>query len=510
MSQLSTATSSSTQSPRSRTLILAWAYTRRELVFIAWALMEVTLLTPFALAILPWTDEWWGRSRLFFGLLLLMLAGFYLARLLAWLRLPTRDQRNILVGVGLVIVFLAVRNINYEPAGLFDFSWIGESLRNMALAGSNLWLKDLFLLMLTAVSWWRGLTLLNRSIDVVHVGRRFRVGGLYLAPLIILVASIRLDWSVLPFLLFFFVTGLSAVALTRAESIEKEQTAVLASLSPRWFGFVVVLSLATIFLGGATAVFVSGLPGETLGRGLAPLWNALRWGGTTTGLTASYLIAPLLEPLDAFFQLIVRIFQAGFAAVFVPNPDAQPQSDGSAELMDAFNEWLMNQEASGPGLFSSVNWRLVILAVVLLVALIILVQFYRKNLATQGSGRFGKILLDVTDRLVPARLRRERNKSKDNEWRNWRAAVSIIKIYQHMIHLSSDIGYPRADSETPFEYLKTLVRLWPHHKADVQLITRAYVRVRYGEFPESQEEFEAIKLAWERVRQTAVAPPEKS
>jgi hypothetical protein len=68
--------------------ILAWAYARRELVFVAWTLMEITLLTPLALAILPWTDEWWGRSRLFVGLLLLMLAGFYLARFLAWLRLP--------------------------------------------------------------------------------------------------------------------------------------------------------------------------------------------------------------------------------------------------------------------------------------------------------------------------------------------------------------------------------------------------------------------------------------
>ncbi|MBK8906078.1 MAG: DUF4129 domain-containing protein [Anaerolineaceae bacterium] len=509
MSQLSTTPSPAT-APRSRSLILAWAYARRELVFISWALMEVTLLTPFSLAILPWTDEWWGRSRVFFGLLLLMLAGFYLARLLSALRLPAQDQRNILVGVGLVIVFLAVRNINYDPAGLLDFSWISESLRNLTLAGSNLWLKDLFLLMLTAVSWWRGLTLLNRSIDVVHVGRRFRVGGLYIAPFIVLLASFRVDWSVLPFLLFFFVTALSAMVLTRAESIEKEQMAMLASLSPRWFGFVVVLSLVTIFVGGAAAVFVSGQPGETLGRGLAPLWNALRWGSTTTGLTVSYLIAPLLEPLDAFFQFIIRLYRAGFAILFEPNPDAPPPPDSGAGLMEAFNEWLMNQEPGGPGLFSGVNWRLVILGVVLLIALIILVQFYRKNLVTQGSGRFGRILVDVTDRLIPARLRRDRTKATKEGWRNWRAAVSIIKIYQQMIHLGSDIGYPRADSETPFEYVKTLITLWPNHKADVQLITRAYVRVRYGEFPETKQEFEAIKQAWERVRETAVSTPSKN
>ncbi|VAW32193.1 hypothetical protein MNBD_CHLOROFLEXI01-1340, partial [hydrothermal vent metagenome] len=36
--------------------ILAWAYARRELVFISWALMEVSLITPLSLAILPWAD----------------------------------------------------------------------------------------------------------------------------------------------------------------------------------------------------------------------------------------------------------------------------------------------------------------------------------------------------------------------------------------------------------------------------------------------------------------------
>ncbi|MCB8979568.1 MAG: DUF4129 domain-containing protein [Ardenticatenaceae bacterium] len=490
--------------------ILAWAYTRRELVYVTWALMEVTLLTPLALAILPWTDEWWGRSRLFFGLLVLMLAGFYLARFLSWLQLPAGDQRNILVGVGAVILFLAVRNINYDPQGPFDFSWIGESLSNLALAGSNLWLKDLFLLMLTAVAWWRGLTLLNRSIDVIHMGRRFRIGGLYIAPVIVLLAAFRLDWSVLPFLLFFFIIALTAMVLTRAESIEKEQMALLASLSPRWFGLVVMLSMVTTFLGSATAVLVSGQPGDALGRLLAPLWHALRWGGATAGLTASYFLNPVLELLDVVFHFIIGVFQAGFAILFVPNPDAPPPSDGSNDLMQAFNDWLMTQEQGGPGLFSGVNWRLVILGVVLLVALIILVQFYRKNLTTQGNGRFGKILADVTDRLIPNRLQRNRTKNKKEDWRNWRAAVSIIKIYQQMIHLSSDVGYPRANSETPFEYLKTLVKIWPDHKAEVQLITRAYVRVRYGEFPETKQEFEAIKQAWQRVQETAVSVPSKN
>lgn len=488
-----------------RNLILAWAYARRELLFISWALMEVALITPLSLAILPWTDEWWGRQRLFWGVLLLMLAGFYLARLLTFIRLPARDQRNILLGAGLLLMFLAIRNINYQPESVFDFSWIGQSLRNLAIAGDNLWLRDLFLLILTALSWWRGLTLLNREIDVVRVGRRFRVGGLYIAPIIILLASFRLDWSVLSFLLFYFAISLTAVALTRAETTEKTQMVVLSSLTPRWLGLVISLSVITTFLGGATAVFVSNLSGESLGRWLSPFWQAVRWGGMTIGLTLSYLIAPFLDSIEAAIQFLVRVYRQGFAILFEPTSEAPP-ANSTESLTEAFNEWLLNREPGGPSLFSNVNWRFVIIGVVLLIALLILVQYYRKNLVVQGNGRFGKILLDVTNRIPFVRSRREKRKNKQGSWSNWRAAVSIIKIYQQMIQIGSDIGYPRDVSETPYEYLKTLVKLWPERKHEVQLITRAYVKVRYGEFPETREEFEAIKSAWEQVQKTAVLP----
>ena len=60
-------------------------------------------------------------------------------------------------------------------------------------------------------------------------------------------------------------------------------------------------------------------------------------------------------------------------------------------------------------------------------------------------------------------------------------------------------GYPRADAETPFEYLAALAKAWPENQADTHLVTEAYVMVRYGELPESAESLDEIRQAWKRI-----------
>jgi hypothetical protein len=84
-------------------------------------------------------------------------------------------------------------------------------------------------------------------------------------------------------------------------------------------------------------------------------------------------------------------------------------------------------------------------------------------------------------------------------WRRWRAAATVRHLYHAMCIEAAERGFPRAPSETPFEYLATLDEAWPVAGGEVRLITGAYVRVRYGEVPESAEELEEIRGAWRRL-----------
>jgi hypothetical protein len=47
-----------------------------------------------------------------------------------------------------------------------------------------------------------------------------------------------------------------------------------------------------------------------------------------------------------------------------------------------------------------------------------------------------------------------------------------------------------------------LSKAWPENQSDTRLITEAYVKIRYGELPESKEELKALQEAWKRLETT--------
>jgi hypothetical protein len=49
------------------------------------------------------------------------------------------------------------------------------------------------------------------------------------------------------------------------------------------------------------------------------------------------------------------------------------------------------------------------------------------------------------------------------------------------------------------EYLPLLEGYFPSLTSDLEVITQAYLQVRYGELPESVEEVQKVEDAWDRI-----------
>ncbi len=80
------------------------------------------------------------------------------------------------------------------------------------------------------------------------------------------------------------------------------------------------------------------------------------------------------------------------------------------------------------------------------------------------------------------------------------AAARIRQIYAELIDLAASLAHPRQASQTPLEYQKTLNTLFTGLEPQIDRITRAYIRVRYGEFPERLAEVDEIETAWLKVK----------
>jgi hypothetical protein len=80
------------------------------------------------------------------------------------------------------------------------------------------------------------------------------------------------------------------------------------------------------------------------------------------------------------------------------------------------------------------------------------------------------------------------------------AAQRIRAIYTELLDLATQLKYPRCPHQTPLEYLPELQKAFPGSQTELDLITQAYQRIRYGEFPESQAEVNAIESAWRQVQ----------
>lgn len=482
-----------------RRAIRAWARLRFELLYVAWGLLEAIPIALLGMGAFTWMP--WSPSQILLGALLLILTPFYLARALSRLEMPLARQQQWMAALALLVALGIIRTLNYAPDGLFDLSWIGDFFYSLTVANDPRWQRDLSLFALTAVSWWRGVLLVGSNLDVKLLALRLQRTLLIVLPLALLLAYFRLPESPLPLVLLFVVTALTAVVLTRAEQAEQQQQAVIASLSPRWLATVAGAGMLLVTAVGLLATAIGSEFGVRAAGWLRPLWQTLTLAASATGLTITFLLSPFLGVLEGALNAIGRFWQWVFARLFVPVNEPAAQNNPE-EMAEQAYEFLLEQLQQPSQ--SLINWRVVLfmgLVLAVLVTALALGAYYRRNKVGMVDGRAGRVL----DRLV-GRIRQE---GRGRWWgkrpspeADWRKAETIRRIYASMSALAGKLGQERSAAQTPYEFLPTLRQLWPAHEAELRLITTAYVRVRYGELPETEAEFTAIQQAWAHIRAT--------
>jgi hypothetical protein len=79
------------------------------------------------------------------------------------------------------------------------------------------------------------------------------------------------------------------------------------------------------------------------------------------------------------------------------------------------------------------------------------------------------------------------------------AAARVRWIYARLMRLAAKMGHARPLARTPLEFLPEMEGIFPGKEMELGEITQAYVRVRYGEAPETREEVERLMEDWKGI-----------
>ena len=375
---------------------------------------------------------------------------------------------------------------------------VGDPPRGPAAEGGSQWQAIWVVVLGLGYAWWRaGRLSPGEVLEPDSTLRKLFTGTLLAAAAIVLFpqASRAAGAAFLP---LYIGGGLAGVALGQVNDASRRRGGRPLPFGLTWH--------AGLLLGAAVVAVLGVGVGWVLSSSAA--WSAAEAAARLLAGTARVLASILAPVVEAIFRIVGPIFDAlvrmlqswleGAAEVeiTVPQPMAPPVGEG------------VEAEGANQGL-AQLGVALRLMATVLGAALLLwmAIRTTRRALrpfeyeeaetvepasrhAPKGGGRSLRAFLRSAIRL-PGRARGVYH------------ALLVRKVYAQLLEWAAGEGRPRKPAETPLEFGVALADLRPPLQPDLDAITQAYLKVRYGEAPENAEMLNGVLASWNRVRRSA-------
>lgn len=472
----------------------------------------VALIAMQAALLAPWLSLLGGgRSSpalvLMCGLALIGLAAALVESLSA--RLNLKSEIRVALDVLILSILLGIlTNLALQPdIGLAPLA----GLVRLVQVDLSLAVLPFEVIMLTAalLVWRNGRRqAAGESLDPGRTGFRFRAGVLLFA--LYIAASKLAGPAVMPATLpIFFGGSLLAMSLTRVERMNRLRGAAETPFTAGWIANLLILFVATIALGlifgsalqSASAYALLSLLQTLLLLLIDILYVVLR----PIFIVLSPLFAWLVQQIAMLFVMLGRTIEGSLTGEMPP-----PAGELFQDIPPPpFVADLLALLARLGELWPLVRTLVIVLAVLLLLWFTLRANRKGNSRGRSGPGQDRGEGLEPEGFLSGLRLRLESARFELERWSRAviggqiMSAIAIRRIYGRMLKLAAENGRPRKRSETPIEFERALMRLYPQASASVAAITRAYIEVRYGEFPEDPATVARVRHAWSTVRKTA-------
>lgn len=424
------------------------------------ALSEAAVLTPAVWLLVPPPSGLTLVPQI--GLVWLILFGLALQWLWLAQRGVTYRTQRLLMGFWLVALIVLA-----EVETFIVFRTLQPDLLSMAPA------------FITAiVLWWRGMAIGTNEMHPTTAELHLQVGLLLL--IISSFATLFLtNQDVFIQIIAFFIGALGAIPLCNLEMTDRSSIGRPVPMTRGWWGWIAFSILGVLVIGlGLSALLTGRSAAEVLvlliGVILLPIV-----------LLLSFLPVALL---DSFVDLLRRL-TAGF---------------GQLSSLGQNMPQLPEQEAAPPPVVLppefNFGFALLVIAGLALLVIWLMRRADKPIFAPQQTSGDIEGVLPAKNADVAGAIS---NTFGLSALRRWLAQMTIRRLYVRAVQEAGRRGHKRSASQTPYDFLPEMQRAFPHNISEARDVTEAYVASHYGQVPDTDEALNALKQAWERMRQSS-------
>lgn len=457
----------------------------------AWALLTAAALLAMEVTVLSlWYRVFFYTSRAEPGRIVLVLAvllagSYLLAHALNRRAYSIPMQRGALALWLLVAAFSSLRLLLYAKIAVTLPELLDQPARFIITAGADG--AGFFHLLAAAALIWHGVRLASGPLSLLSAQVAFQIGLIWMLLYGMAFAPSRPVEATAGLYGFLFF-GLIAMSAARVTGLTELRGGRLPRFGPVWLGGIALAALAVVGISVALGWVAGTQVVAVVVRGFMFLLTAI------TGLVLM-VFTPLLYFLAGLLMRLIEVIRevlARISALQMPR-FVQNIANEIAQLMDAIV----------PVVLAARGLTLLIILIVVITGVLLALRLRRQRdpltLEEDTSPSHAESTGNLLRRLL-ARLSDSGRRMRMRTPGQLIAAARIRQIYRQLMALSQKLGQPRPPSITPLEFIPHLAGLFPENRTELDEITGAYVRVRYGEYPETMAEVESVQAAWERVK----------
>ena len=422
------------------------------------------------------------------GLVLLLSTAFLVARHLDGGDFSLWQIRLMQLAVWVAVTYCLMMVQLAPDSRLLDIAWPLHFTAEASDVNGMAFYRSLSIIAAFLV-WWRGLELAMATSVANALEKSLLRGTLVIALAATVHALVGSGVLIAPIALCFFGVGLLGLAMARIE----EHPDVGAGRT--WWYRLMGGTVAMVLIVGVGSAWLIGSAIRV------PLLTFLEVFGNAVRLLFSVILGPFVLISYSFFSYIWEAMLRLFGGS--PKIPESFRVVGDTSLLE------MTGENDGTGLIPSV-WLDVtlfsILSVSVILAMWFLARVLRRRVAHGGdielereslwvdvstAGRdLGAILAELIPRWYP------KVRPPPPGLPDWGASPKVIVfgLYIWLCHQAAIRGISRQSHETPLEFERRLIRIYPTEA--VVTLTSFFNRMRYGGYMATREELNLLRRLW--------------